>query len=225
MSYLLLKLEKKNILYKLLPIFFLITIVLPRGVAEYESTLELDYLVKYWIYVKYILVNFAHFFSLYVFGMYCSSHKDIIDRFYDKRILLWILMIFLSGVDIYLQYRYQVSNYTVSKTILTMLILGYLKHYDEFILSHNKTNKTLDFIAKYSFGLFFVHWYLFFIYNQIFNLQNVAPILNENIMLTIGFVFLRFVFVALASIACLYAGKKVLLAINKDVNTRMFFGV
>ena len=58
-----LKLEKKGILYKLLPFLFLITIFLPRGVAEYESTIGLDYLTKYFIYVKYIFTNFLHFIA------------------------------------------------------------------------------------------------------------------------------------------------------------------
>lgn len=82
--------------------------------------------------------------------MYCSKNKQIIDKFYNYRFFLWILMISSSLADIY----FNIENFTISKTFLTLLVLGYLKHYDEFILSHQKTNKTLDFIAKYSFGIF-----------------------------------------------------------------------
>lgn len=223
-SYLILKLEKKNILYKLLPFLFLFSVFLPRGVAEYENTLGLSYSLKYFIYVKYILMNFIHFTSLYVFGMYCSKNKDIIDKFYDKRILLFVLMILTSVLDVYLSYKYGYSNYTVSKTFLTMLAVAYLKHYDDFILSHKKTNKTLDFIAKYSFGLFFIHWYWFFIYNQIFDLKNVIPITN-GLMNTILIVSLRFFSVALLSLATLFLIKKILLLINKDINARKFIGI
>lgn len=224
-SFLFLKLEKKNILYKLLPVLFLITIFIPRGTAEYESTLGLDYLTKYWIYVKYILFNFVHFLSLYVFGMYCSKNKDIIDKFYDKRLFLWIIMLVVSAFDIFAQYKYNCSNFTISKIFLTMLVVSYLKHYDEFILSHKKTNKTLDFIAKYSFGLFFIHWYWFFIYNQIFNLPTVMPLVNGNYVLTFGFVLLRFAFVAAVSLATLFTLKNILLKFNKDINTRKFLGL
>ena len=224
-SWLFLKLEKKGILYKLLPALFLVTILLPRGVAEYESTIGLDYLTKYYIYVKYILSNFVHFLSLYVFGMYCSAHKEIIDKFYSKRWLLWILMLGFAALDIYAQYKYQYSNYTISKIFLTMLVLAYLKHYDEFILSHKKTNSTLDFIAKYSFGLFFVHWYWFFAYNQIFNLPTVAPVANNDYLTTIGIVFARFIVVAIVSLASLFLAKKILLKINPEINTRKFFGI
>ena len=224
-SMLFLKLEKKGILYKLLPILFLITIFLPRGVAEYESTIGLEYLDKYILYVKYIITNFFHFISLYVFGMYCSSKKEIIDKFYCKRGILWFLMLSLSALDIYTQYKYQYSNYTISKVFLTMLILAYLKHYDEFILSHKKTNATFDFIAKYSFGLFFVHWYWFFAYNQLFNLPSVIPLINENYIITIGAVLIRFFAVAIVSLLSLFLIKKILLKINPEINTRMFLGI
>ena len=224
-SWLFLKLEKKNILYKTLPILFLITIFLQRGVAEYESLIGFDYSYKYFAYVKYVLSGFVHFLALYVFGMFCSSHKNIIPKFYEKRFLLWILMILCSVLDIYLTLKYSYSNYTISKTILTMLVLGYLQHYDEFILSHKKTNKTLDFIAKYSFGLFFVHWYWFFVYNQIFNLPNVMPIVQESYMLTLLLVSVRFFVVATLSLLSLFIVKLILNKLNKNINTRMFIGI
>ena len=106
-----------------------------------------------------------------------------------------------------------------------MLVLAYLKHYDEFILSHNKTNITLDFIAKYSFGLFFIHWYWFFAYNQFFNLPTVAPVLNGNYLTTFAIVLIRFLTVSIASLLSLYLIKKILLKINPEINTRKFLGV
>ncbi len=225
-SWVLLKLEKKGILYKLLPLLLLITVILPRGSAEYQDTIGLSYLAKYWIFAKYILLGFVHFASLYVLGMYCSANKHIIDKFYDKRLILWILMLGVSTLDIYLQYKYQYSNYTVSKTFLTLLVLGYLKHYDDFILSHKKTNAVLDFIAKYSFGIFFVHWYWLFIYDQIFHIQGVIPLEDvANIFFVLGLVFVRFIAVALLSIFSLFIVKAVLLKLNKEINTRKFIGI
>ena len=55
-------------------------------------------------------------------------YKEVIDVFYNKRLLLWLMIIGLSGLDVYLNYHNIYTNFTVSKTILTMLILGYLKH-------------------------------------------------------------------------------------------------
>lgn len=225
-SFLLLKLERKGILYKLLPVLFLITIFLQRGEIEYEQMLNLSYLERYLAYVKYIILGFIHFFSLYVFGMFCSKNKDIIDKFYEKRAPLWVLTLFFAGLDIYLSYKNIYSNYTVSKTFVTMLLLGYLKHYDGFILSHNKTNKTLDFIAKYSFGIFFIHWYWIFIYNQITGLQGVIPVDNiETLPMVLITVFIRFLAVTGLSILTLWGLKNLILKISPKANTRMFLGV
>ena len=224
-SALFLFLEKKNILYKLLPLLLLLTLFLPRGVAEYESTLGLSYAAKYIVYVKYILCNFVHFLSLYVFGMYCSANKAIMDKFYDKRFWIWGAMLITAGLYIWAMYKFQYSNYTVSKIFLTMLVLAYLKHYDEFILSHKKTNKTLDFIAKYSFGLFFVHWYWFFIYNQIFHLPTVMPMVNGSYLQTFGAILLRFAFVTITSLGSLFIGKFILQKINPEINTRKYLGI
>ncbi len=225
-SFMLLRLEKKKVLYKLLPVMFAVTIFLQRGEIEYEQMLNLSYMERYFTYLKYIFTGFIHFFSLYVFGMYCSKYKEIIDKFYNKRLILWVLTLFTAGLNIYLSKEGIYSNYTVSKVFFTMLLLGYLKHYDGYILSHNKTNKTLDFIAKYSFGIFFIHWYWIFVYNQIFNLKGVIPI-DGNISLVLAFViiFVRFLAVTTLSIFTLWGLKTLLLKINEKINTRMFLGV
>ncbi len=220
-SWLFLKLEKKNILYKLLPVLLLITILVPRGSAEFQDTIGLSYAAKYWVYARYILMGFVHFISLYVLGMYCSANKNIIDKFYNKRFLLWAGMILTAAADVYFGWE----NFTISKTFLTLLVLGYLKHYDEFILSHKKTNAVLDFIAKYSFGIFFVHWYWLFIYNQLFHIQGVIPLEGNNILYVILLVILRFFAVAIMSMLSLFLIKALLLKINKDINTRKFIGI
>ena len=223
-SWVLLKLEQKGLLYKLLPLMFIITVICPRIDVDYNSIMNLTYTQKYLACLGYIFNGFVHFFSLYVFGMFCSKYKDVIDIFYSKRLLLWILMIVLAGVNIYLNYHNIYSSFTISKTVLTMLILGYLKHYDEWIMKKDLLNKTLDITAKYSFGLFFVHWYWFFIYNQILDLEKVIPI-NDNYIVILGIVITRFLAVTILSMISLYLCKKIILLINKNANTRMFLGI
>ncbi|MBO6256442.1 hypothetical protein J6N69_00195, partial [bacterium] len=224
-SWLLLKLEKKGILYKLLPFMFLVTLICPRVDVDYNSLMNLSYMQKYLSCLGYVFNGFIHFFSLYVFGMFCSKHKEVIDSFYNKRFLLWLLMLSLSGLNVYLSCKGIYSNFTVSKTILTMLILGYLKHYDEWIISRQQLNNMLDIIAKYSFGLFFVHWYWFFIYNQVFGLDKVIQVADNNYILVLGIVILRFLAVTVFSMLSLYLFKKIILFINKSANVRMFLGI
>lgn len=221
-SWVLLKLEKKGILYKLLPLLFIITLVCERGSIEYEELINMSYLDKYLAYLSYIFTGFIHFFSLYVFGMFCSKYKDVIDKFYSKRLMIASFMLLCAVFDIYLSQKGIYSNFTISKTFLTMLLLGYLKHYDEFILSHQKLNLVLDFIAKYSFGLFFIHWYWFFVYNRIFKLQEVIP-LNNDIFQVLLIVIVRFLSVTILSLITLFVLKTILQKLNQ--NTRMFLGV
>ena len=134
-------------------------------------------------------------------------------------------MLVLAGANVYLSYKGIYSSFTISKTILTMLILGYLKHYDEWIMKKETLNKVLDITAKYSFGLFFVHWYWFFIYNQIFGLEKVIPIIDNNYISVLGIVIIRFAGVTVLSMLSLYFGKKIILLMNKNANVRMFLGI
>jgi len=222
-SRVLLKLEEKKILYKLLPVLFLLTLFVQRFSPDIEGVGQ-SYIVQYLIYLKYIFVNFIHFSSMYVFGMYCSANKEIIDVFWNKRLALFVLMIITSVSNIMMSYLNLCDNGTISKIFFTMLLLGILKHYDENIMLHTKINKAFDVIAKYSFGLFFVHWYWFFIYNRLFNLNKVLPVENGYIC-TFLTVSVRFVSVAALSMLTLYLLKKLLLKIKPDVNTREFLGV
>ena len=215
-SYLLLKYQK--ILYKLLPILFLITFIYPRVDVDYNSTLGLSYTAKYFAYLKYVFAGYIHFFSMYVFGMFCSSDKNIIDKFYDWRFGFIFLMLICAGLNIYYSY-----NGTISKIFLTVIVLAYLKHYDGWFDIHTKINKALDFIAKYSFGIFFIHWYVFFLYNRIFNLSNVYSI-KDGLISALGVVSLRCFAVTVLSLLILWIMKKVILKINPEANARSFIG-
>ena len=223
-SWCLLKLEKRGWLYKLMPLMFLITIFFPRVDVDYNSTFGLTYSAKYLAYLKYVLMGYVHFFSMYVFGMYCSSHKEIIDKFWNLRWLFISLMFIVSVLNVYSGMQGGFTNGTLSKIFLTIIVLAYLKHYDEWLISREKLNKVLDIIAKYSFGIFFIHWYIFFLYNLIFNLQNVMP-LTYGFFGTLGFVFIRFLTVSLGSVFVLWFVKTLILKINPNANTRSFIGV
>lgn len=223
-SWCLLQAEKKGWLYKIMPIMFLVTILLPRVDVDYNSTLNLAYSAKYLAYVKYVFMGYIHFFSMYVFGMYCSANKNIIDKFWNFRWIFIPLMILTAVGNIYSGLNLEYSNGTISKIFLTILVLAYLKHYDEWLIKSERLNKALDVIAKYSFGIFFIHWYIFFMYNLAFNLPNVMPI-TGNYLFTFLIVFVRFVAVSLLSLSTLWLIKQIILKLNPSANTRTFIGV
>ncbi len=221
LSYLLLYLEKKNILYKLLPILIALTVLIPRGDIEPDWVSDLDYLHKYFAYLQYILTGFIHFASMYVLGMYLSKYKEKIDIFYDKRWILIFLMLLTTITDIYF---YNI-NATISKIFLTLIVLGYLKHYDEQIKSFEKINNALDVIAKYSFGLFFIHWYYNFAFTRLFNVFKTISIDTlSDVFIAMGIASLRYLFVFTLSFLTLFLMKKGL-QLLKIENTRMFTGV
>ena len=225
LSHLLLKMEKSGRLYKLLPILFLITIYCPRMDIEPEWVANLDYLHKYLEYLKFIGISFIHFASMYVFGMYLSANKDKIDIFWQKRGMIWFFMLATTIADIYFMHNNMFFNGTLSKIFLTILVLGYLKHYDEQIKSHEKINNLLDITAKYSFGLFFVHWYFVFAFNQLFNVPKVIPITDINsLFIAIGIAIARYTFVLGMSFFALYVVKTIIKKLKID-NTRQFIGV
>lgn len=223
-SWILLKLEKKGILYKLLPLMFLVTIFFQRPELEYYMVEDWTYVDKWFAYIKYVFIGYVHFFSMYVFGMFCSANKNIIDTFWNKRWVFIILMLITASLNIISGLNGTWTNGTLSKIFLTIIVLAYLKHYDEWIIAHNAINKTLDVIAKYSFGIFFIHWYIFFLYNLIFDLSNVMPIV-ENSFITLGLVFIRFLVVTLLSLFILWLTKQIILKLDANANTRSFIGV
>lgn len=223
-SWALLKMEKKGWLYKLMPIMFLITISFPRSDVDYNSTLGLAYSAKYFAYLKYVFMGYIHFFSMYVFGMFCSANKNIIDKFWNLRWLFITLMIVTASLNVYSGLIGSWTNGTLSKIFLTIIALAYLKHYDEWLIAHEKLNNLLDTIAKYSFGIFFIHWYVFFLYNLIFGLDNVMPIVGNEII-TFALVFVRFLVVSSLSLFILWVIKQFILKFKPSANTRSIIGV
>ena len=78
---------------------------------------------------------------------------------------------------------------------LLILLLSYLEHYDNKIISHNKINEFADVIAKYSFSIFFIHFYLLLFIHYVF--EQILHI-NDNILITDFRIFvLYFIFVVI----------------------------
>ena len=223
-SWLLLKLEKKGILYKILPLLLLFTFFFPRPGLEPMMVAGMSYDAVYLEYIKYVLIGYVHFFSVYVFGMYCSANKNVIDLFWKWRWSFILVFFLVSGLNICSDLIVGYSNVTNSKIFLTVILLTYLKQYDSWLISHEKLNYVLDVIAKYSFGIFFIHWFVFFLFNLIFGTSNVMPIIG-NTWFTFLLVLVRFLVVTLLSFAILWLIKKLILKINPEANTRRFIGV
>ena len=219
-------LEKKNILYKIIPLFALLTIFLQRPQWSDSSNISITSFYNYLplIYIILIIVISLHFVFVYLLGMYFSSNKDKIKGLYRYRAVIWVLFILSSVIDIYLMKYNLPQNGDISKIFLSLLLLGYLKHYDLKIRKHKKINKIFTKIAKYSFGIFFVHWYTLMIFNKLFsnNFSQVSDIYS--CAGNISFMLFKFIFVFLTSFGICYFVKRILNKIG-ITKTRSLIGV
>lgn len=221
LSKFLLKAEKRGFLFKLLPIALLITVFYPRQDIEPEMVVNLDFWGKYSAYLAYVLQGFVHFFSSYVGGMYLAANIDKVDKMYNWRHVLLGATIITAVVDIYLLQNYGISNGSVSKIFFTIWALVMLKHYNEFFDKHPMVNKFMDVCAKYSFGLFFIHWYYVFAFNYI---TGLSPVAKESVFVSLGLVSIRYLFVFVASFVTLWGVKTLLKKLGQE-NTRKVIGV
>jgi hypothetical protein len=152
LSPLMLKIDTNPRLYLLLIGLIVVSIVVPRGNSP--------------------IVNFLHFLSVYVTGMWLSHSRSVSIPYLAKRI--WVLLFLYAAT-----YAIFTTNMTspayfanlsyFNKLILSLLLLSLLFKYDGLI------GKKGDFLASISFGIFFIHSY---------NLQAFRFLSSESLMAT-----------------------------------------
>ncbi|GBC59246.1 acyltransferase [Desulfonema ishimotonii] len=136
-SPLLVRLDQDRRIYYCIPLFILISLLVPRGGT--------------------VLKNFIHFFSIYIFGMFCSRYRDKILRIGEKHFLTLLIAYFLFFIgDITLGiYGNQIEcvNY-LSKLVLCVLLMTSLYLHDDRIKNRGA------YLASISFGIYFLHSYV-----------------------------------------------------------------
>ena len=173
----LLKLEKKIVFNKYSLLFFLLSLLicLPCFVPRYGDSFFVTKGMSAWqAYAGYLQKIFFYtilFFPIYILGMFfATSQQKYIKILYQKRFLLWGIFIFSGGIYFLLSYyNFLPGRLLLPKIVLTLLILGYLWHYDEKIMAYPCINNALGIIADYSFAIFFLHYYFIMGFHQIFN--------------------------------------------------------
>ena len=233
LSAILLKLEKIHIknyslLYLLLPLFIIVTIFVPRYQFIDGKTMSIMNYSELYVYlcaIKAIFIRTVHFLSIYILGMFLSAYKNYIGKLYKYRLILFVAMILLSVFSVLAP----VHNGTLSKIVLTLILLGYLYHYDEVILKHEKINNCFDIIAKYSFSIFFIHFYLIslthFIMKYKLHLSDTVLITDLNsFLLWFALTLVKFIVGFFGSLLLCIIAKFALSKIGIK-NTRSFIGV
>lgn len=136
LSPLLLKLDADGRWYYLCPFFVVVSILVPRGGTT--------------------IVNFVHFFSVYVLGMWFSRNNEwLIPRLARQ---VWVLLaLYAASLVVWAVGRNISEPFCAlsyfSKVILCLLLLSLTYRYDRFISDRG------DFLASISFGIFFTHSY------------------------------------------------------------------
>ena len=172
----LLKLEKKivfnkySLLFVILPILICLSCFLPRYETYYFVTKDMTALQAYVGCLEKILFQTILFFPVYILGMFFAKYKDIaIKNLWQKRLMLWGIFIVTLIINFLLSYYNLLpGRLLLPKIVLTLLILGYLYHYDEKIILHSQINNALGIVADYSFAIFFLHYYFAVGFNEIF---------------------------------------------------------
>lgn len=172
----LLNLEKKIVFHKYSLLFFILPLLIflssffPRYETSFFVTANMSAWQSYIGYLEKILFNIILFFPVYILGMFFAKYKEIaIKILYQKRLLIWIILIGSCIVHFLLSYYGFLSNRLLfPKIVLTLLILLYLWYYDEKIKAYSHINNGLGIVADYSFSIFFFHYYFVMGFNKIF---------------------------------------------------------
>lgn len=210
-SPILIYLERKGMLYKTLPVLLLVTLLVQRPTSDSNFL---------------ILLSFLHFLSVYVTGMYFAAHREKIEMSNKSLLLLLGLSLSLSALSIYMTMEDSYFRFSsFARLVLSIVFLSLFQRYDGFIQSKKWINKTFDVLAKYSFGIFFIHYYMCMLLDKF--IFKKYMILYSGIGINFAMCsihLLRFVFVVALSVAFLFVVKTLLNKMNIK-NTRIFIGV
>lgn len=131
-------LDKKPKFYLCLPLLVIISLNYQRGFDP--------------------IINFIHFLSIYIMGMFFSKYRTIIN---NKITHKYIMTILLSAVLVACYFEYNYSNQVwnpynyLQKVLLSILIIALLYKKPNLL-----ARPSINLIATYSFGIFFLHSYI-----------------------------------------------------------------
>ncbi|WP_157496832.1 acyltransferase family protein [Hahella ganghwensis] len=134
---LLVRLDRQERIYYLLPVFLLISCFINRGLP---------------------LMSFVHFFSAYLLGMYCSHYKKNINpKLSQSNIMLGLglLALILGIAEFYLMKGTMTYVSYLQKIALSLFFLGVFIRLGERLQSD-----FISIVADTSFGVFFIHSYI-----------------------------------------------------------------
>ncbi len=142
--------------------FYLIFIISFIHSITSVRTTEINY--------TYPLLMYTHFFGIYLFGIACKKNED---RIINNSKLIALISFPLYVLAIWYNINLK-TNMVSTDSFLNFdqlkQFFGVLFFFSIFVLIEkaNCNLKILDILAKYSFGIFFIHWHFIYILRHIF---------------------------------------------------------
>ena len=131
-----------------------------------------------------VLQNFIHFLSVYTLGMFCSHYENVVLGYMEKY-WQWILIlaIILIASEIILVNTFSssintTSLNTTSKSILSLVVMYLLWKYGSSFPVEIHT--ILGRFADLSFGIYFLHAYIIYVYLFVLKYMNIS--IGKNII-------------------------------------------
>ncbi len=159
----LVKADKTKLFYCFLPVFFYISTQFSRGL---------------------IINSYLHMFSAYMFGMFCSRYKTVINPIITSHWgVIGLILIYLGFVITeYDYYSYSIHYLSLfQKLTLSLIIIS-------FFIQHERISdlKLIKLLAHTSFGIYFLHAYVLFAF------KIAIPHLNDGLITANLFALLFF---------------------------------
>ena len=179
---LLYRLDKDKKIYWLLPVFIVISILVPRND---NSLIEM----------------FFHFFSLYLLGMFMSRYRKTFDVKLQQNSVLILLTILLIVISYFQQVFYgDISITVLQKMVFSVTVFALFYKLKETSYLY----KVLNAFATTSFGIFFLHSYIIVGLKMTFN-KVFGALPEGNVLLVV----LTAAFVATSSMVLVFFIKKI----------------
>lgn len=217
-----LKIKKKPLLYILLPLLLIITFLFPR--YPFASSADYSTFGLYLQDLKTLFIRAIQFLPIYILGMYISYRKQIIPKLFKIKYIILFLMLVSSIYSVISGF----NNGNISKIFLTLFLVGFFANYDYWIISRNDLNSFFNFIANYSFAIFFIHYYIILLVHDIFKYifhVNDVVLINDFQSLCLWLIIgtVKFIFSFLGSLYVCIGIKKIFNKLG-ITNTRWFIG-
>lgn len=150
--------DENNHIYWLLPAFVLMSLFIGRSLFPY--------------------MNFLHYLSIYVLGMFFCKYKQLINPIITKdNVLAIVIVIFLSlcAVEFYAVFPKFTSINYVQKIFLIFTLLGLMIRFEHFT-----KHKLISIVANTSFGVYFVHTFVLYAIKFVSSYANTYFSINSN---------------------------------------------